>query len=102
MTKHYRHSDKSIEYVTTSLTLDTNLVEFIEKEMALREEKNMSKFIEENVNTGDKFDIEKKRKQKTFPVKKTFTFTKDFVEKIKPSGNMSLFIESSLIKTFEL
>lgn len=99
--KQYRASNDA-NYVTTSLTLDKEIIDFLELEIAKTDEKNMSKFIEDNVFDANMCDVPKRRVFKTFPRKKTFTFTEDFFNKIKLSGNMSLFIEIILIEKFDL
>lgn len=105
--KRYRSSVNDVNYKTISLTLDKNLVKRIEKEVGKTEDKNMSKFIEEIVfvtcyNSETTITVPIRRKSKTFPIKKTFTFTENFVKTIKESGNMSLFIEKVLKRKFDL
>lgn len=101
--KRYRSSVSDINYKTISLTLDKTLIKRIEKEVGKTEDKNMSKFIEELVfNSKTIKDVPARRKSKTFPIKKTFTFTEEFVKTIKESGNMSLFVEKVLKRKFDL
>lgn len=98
--KRYRPTNE--EYKTISLTLDSKLINFIETEILETEDNNMSKFIEDNLENCSFHEMPKRRKSGTFPIKKTFTFTKKFVEMIKKSGNMSLFVEERLIEKFDL
>jgi len=87
------------------LILDHDLVDFIEMEVKKEQDNNMSKFIEDNVseNLSEIKEIKSKRKYKEKKTKKkTFTFTEDFVKKIKTSNNMSLAVENILIKKFNL
>lgn len=99
--KRYR-SNEDERYKTTSLTLEKKVIDFIEKKVNKTEDKNMSRFIEENVSGHKIIEMPKRRKFKSFPIKKTFTFTEKFVEKIKKSGNISLFIEKILKKKFKI
>ncbi len=107
--KRYRNqsSDSKIKYTTVSLTLDARLIKFIDEQIQ-KEDNNMSKFIEDHVTRSmDKFKDKKdfiitRRKYKTFPQKKTFTFTVIFSKKIKEYGNMSVFVETVLSKEFKL
>lgn len=106
--KRYRERAKIGEmYSTTSLTIGKDTVEFLEKELAKKENRNMSKFVEEIVTEelekGKKITIENKnRKPGTFPIKKTFTFTSKFYSNIKKAGNSSLFVETILKNKFNL
>jgi hypothetical protein len=97
--KRYRSRTES-DYVTISLTIEKNLLDIIDEKVNSTDEKNMSKYIEETVSGCPIEKMPKRRSFKTFPIKKTFTFTKDFVKKIKKSGNMSLYIESILLNKF--
>ncbi len=100
--KRYR-TKKDTKYKTKSLTLEKKVVHFLDNEVKKTEDKNMSKFIEENVKITKKIPVmPKRRKFGTFPIKKTFTFTEDFVKAIEVSGNATLFIEESLIKKFNI
>ncbi len=107
--KRYRNQsfNSKIKYATISLTLDARLINFINEKIK-EEDNNMSKFIEDHVSkTMDKIKDKKdfsinRRKYKTFPQKKTFTFTIGFAKKIKESGNMSVFVETILSKEFKL
>lgn len=98
--KRYRTSVLDKKYKTISLTLDKKLVKKIEVEVNKTEDKNMSKFIEESLSVSKIKKMPLRRKTNSFPVKKTFTFSEEFVKKIKKSGNMSLFVEEVLQKTF--
>lgn len=98
-TNHQKRS-RSIKFQNISLTLEKKLILLIEEKLKDYENKNMSLFIEENVKNCRIKKMPKRRKFKTFPVKKNFTFSIDFVKKIKQSGNMSLFIEEKLIEIF--
>jgi len=100
--KKYRSSGKGIIYKTISLTLNENVMRFIIKETQKTEHKNMSRFIEEIIFGSVIEGMPKRRAFKSFPVKKTFTFTEEFVTIIRRSGNMSLFIESVLNKKFNI
>lgn len=100
--KRYRSSFNDIIYKTISLTLNEKLVEKIKKEVEKTEDKNMSRFIEETVHGSKIIEMPVRRESKSFPVKKTFTFSDTFVKEIKKSGNMSLFIENVLTKKFNL
>jgi|WetSurMetagenome_2_1015567.scaffolds.fasta_scaffold06496_13 hypothetical protein len=103
--KKYRDSNTQIKYTTISLTLDQRLI----SEIAIRVQSipghNTSAFIENRVTAilkNSKNKIKKKRTYKSYPIKKTFTFTQSFVERIKLSGNMSQLVESILAKDFNL
>ena len=99
--KKYRPRTKdgaSVGYKTISLTLHEKVIDFLETVNS----DNNSEFIEKNVSKMDIEEMPKRRELKTFPIKKTFTFTKNFVKKIKKSGNMSLFIEKKLIEIFKI
>ena len=67
---------------------------------------NMSQVIEETVTKiiSKKRKIEYARKpHQSYPVKKTFTFTPEFVKLLKTnSNNMSAFADAVLIKAFQL
>lgn len=100
--QRYRATGKDIVYKTISLTLDEDLMKALKTEVSKTEDRNYSQFIENAVKGAKKIEVPKRRKFGTFPVKKTFTFTEDFVKKIKTSGNMSLYIEEVLSKKFQL
>ena len=94
-----------IKYETISLTLNTQLIDFLNEKIK-NEDNNMSRFIEIHVSKTldklkNKITIER-RKYKTFPKKKTFTFSTGFVKQIKESGNMSVFVDTILTKEFKL
>jgi len=94
--KKYRSSDKN--YKTISLTIDEKVFIKLEKAVQKTKEKNMSMLIEKLVFNADMKIMPKRRKKIIYPVKKTFTFSEEFVSKIKKSNNMSLFIEKILNK----
>ena len=94
--KKYRSSDKN--YKTISLTIDEKVFIKLEKAVQKTKEKNMSMLIERLVFNADMKIMPKRRKKIIYPVKKTFTFSEEFVSKIKKSNNMSLFIEKILNK----
>lgn len=99
--KRHRSNGNS-KYDTVSLTLDPKIINFLEKEVEKTEDRNMSKLIEDIVSPLSIRKMPKRRKFKSFPVKKTFTFTEKFKKKIKKSGNMSLFVEDMIMKNFNL
>lgn len=100
--KRYRASANDIIYKTISLTLNEKLVKKLEQEVEITDDKNMSRFIEESVSGSKVVEMPVRRESKSFPIKKTFTFSDTFVKEIKKSGNMSLFIENVLTKKFNL
>jgi hypothetical protein len=100
-TKRHR-SDRSSKYVTVSLTLNPKILKTLEKKVNRTEDKNASKFIEEIVSPFRVYKMPKRRKFKSFPTKRTYTFTENFKAKIMKSGNMSLFVEDILMKHFNL
>ena len=94
--KNYRPSDPKIEYITVSLRLHNDVMTNLEKAVGRTDHHNMSIVIETIVSDKKVIETSKQRKHEGNTVKKTFTFTKPFYEKIKKSGNMSLFIENIL------
>jgi metal-responsive CopG/Arc/MetJ family transcriptional regulator len=103
--KHYRpdaESGYSTQTITMSKIVFSAVNEIVEKES----DKNMSRFIEETVRKHlpykNKKEIPKRRAYREYPVKKTFTFTHDFVSKIKEYGNTSIFIETVLKKALNI
>lgn len=94
--KKYRSSNK--KYQTISLTMTEKTFHLLEKKVNKTKDKNMSKFIEETVFMAEIIDVPKRRKKIIYPLKKTFTFSEEFVKKIKKSNNMSLYIEKILNK----
>ena len=104
--KRYRNiksKDGEVKYITVSLTLDIDLVSFLNKKVMGEDDKNMSRFIEEHVNSFMKKStdpIPLRRPYGTKPQKKTFTFTREFVTKIDKRGKRSFFIETMLKREF--
>lgn len=98
--KRYRSNKNS--YKTITLTLGKEIINFLSDEVEKTSDKNMSRFIEDNLDSCSLEKMPKRRKFKTFPFKKTFTFTEKFVKIIKESGNMSLFVEKKLTEKFNL
>lgn len=99
--KRYR-SGSTGGYKTVSLTLSKKIMNFLNKEVGKTEDKNMSQFIEESACDCSIEKMPKRRELNTFPIKKTFTFTKKFAKAIKKSGNMSLAVEHALINKFNI
>ena len=95
MNKQYRASGDN-KYLTVSLKIDKDIIKKLEKAVSKEPDNNLSRYIEETVKGSPVKEMPVRRLYKTFPIKKTFTFTEDFVKEIKPSGNMSLHIESIL------
>ena len=93
--KKYRERSGE-KYETISLTIEQETMDGIEKMAMQTEDKNISSYIEKNVINSPIEEMPKRRKFKTYPVKKTFTFTKGFVDHIRKSGNMSMFVEHVL------
>jgi len=89
---------------TISFTFDKRLVESLEKIIAEEHDKNMSRYIEDTVSSLLPFkgEVPDNRPYKSYPRKKTFTFTEDFVSRIKTYGNMSLVVETILVKKLRL
>lgn len=100
--KRYRASSDKLVYKTISLTLDEDLVKMLKAKVDETDDKNTSRFIEETVMGAKVSKMPVRRKFKSFPIKKTFTFTEKFVNEIKRSGNMSLFVEEVLTEKFNL
>ena len=89
---------------TVSFTLDNRLIESLEEKAKKETGSNVSKYIEENISPLLPFsgDIPRNRPYKTYPKKKTFTFTEDFVINLKAHGNMSLLVETIFVKKLRL
>ena len=103
--KRYRENPCRKTYVTTSLTLDRNIVIFLEEKIKHEDDKNMSRFIEEHVTKNMNLfseTIPLRRPYRSKPQKKTFTFTEEFVKAVKKRGRRSFFIESVLKREFGL
>jgi len=100
--KKYRKEETI--YRTISLTLDLRLISELALRIQKESDQNMSRFIENKVTRllKSSIKIQKRRSYKSYPIKKTFTFTDEFVKKIKASGNMSMCVESILVKEFSL
>jgi len=100
--RHRRSNIKNSQ--TVSFTLDKRLVEHLESVTDSEPDKNMSRFIEDTVFPLLPFrgEIPGNRPYKSYPQKKTFTFTEDFVSLIKAHGNMSLLVETILVKKMRL
>lgn len=96
--KRYRAAEKK-NRITISLTLDKTVLEYITWNAGQTHENNLSAFIEDYCQKFDVSLMPKRREFKTFPIKKTFTFSKEFVKKIKKSKNMSLWIDSCFTVT---
>lgn len=107
-TKRYRPSDA--KYETVSLTLGAPLVQALEKAVEFEPDKNASRFIEESISSlmkktkiiELKDDISRSSFYGSFPQKKTFTFSKDFIGMMKASGNMSFFVRSALVQILKI
>lgn len=100
--KKYRNNTGK-EFITISLLLDNKTLKKINNIVGNEPDKNMSRFIEENtIKKKNKFKKIERRKNNSNLKKKTFTFSKDFVSFIKKSGNMSVFVEKSLIENLNL
>ena len=99
--KRYREAKKE-NYMTISLTIEKDVMRKIEKAVSKTSEKNWSQYIEVAMTDARVEEMPKRRKFGTYPDKKTFTFSEDFVKKIKKSGNMSLFIEDFFAKKFKI
>jgi len=92
---------------TRSLTLHHDLLAELERRTLMRDDRNMSALIEEEVTESIKkgYKIEAvpiRRKRGTFPAKKTFTFTHKFWNQIIKSGNASLYIEKLLSEKYSI
>ena len=94
------------EFQTISLKLDEKVLENLTAKVAETEDKNMSRFIEETMLSAMeafKIDIPKRREYGSYPVKKTFTFSKNFITEVKKRNtNVSFFVDSMLAKAFNL
>lgn len=99
--KQYRHDGKDKNYQTISLTLSPKIIKFLDEKIKTLENKNMSAFIE-NAGLNFKTDFQERREYGKKPKRKTFTFSTDFIKKIKNTGNMSMAVESAIIKKFNL
>ncbi len=103
-----RTSGKDQAFLTISLCLYADVINFIEKKVINDPENNFSSFIEREVSLyieNKKLIItpmEKKHAYGSRPVKKTFTFSPGFVSLIDKSENRSLFIETILRKKFKI
>ena len=94
--KFYR--PKSGQLVTVSMTLSNAFVESIAAIIKNDPEQNMSNYIEENISPHLPYTprLPSRRKYGSYPIKKTFTFTKEFVDKLREYRNISILIESIL------
>ena len=101
--KRYRNKTDDITYKTISLVMSEPIYKKLEKAVNNETDKNMSRYIEDNVTIKNfKTSYERRDYNKDSLIKKTFTFSEDFVKKIKETGNMSLAVETVLRKKFNL
>lgn len=101
--KRYRNKANDITYRTVSLILAQPVYEELEKAVGNEFDKNMSRYIEENIDIDKIIVIDKNRVYKQTPtIKKTFTFSEKFVQNLKKSGNMSLTVENILKEKFDI
>lgn len=107
--KRFRaRSDNGHSYQTISLCLHQDIISFIENKIADEPDNNFSVFIEREITQYVEkkkiivTPIEKKHAYGSGPIKKTFTFSPDFVFMLDKSGNRSLFVETMLRKKFNL
>jgi len=101
--KRYRDKSDNHSYKTISLTFDEAVYSKLAKAVSEEEDKNMSKYIEENIDVDEIKKIDNKREyKKQTTIKKTFTFTDLFAKKLKESGNMSLAVETALKGKFNI
>lgn len=92
--------------VTISIKMSAETLQHLEKITSESVNKNMSEIIEtilsKAISKKTKFNDERKA-HRTFPVKKTFTFTKNFSELLHArTTNMSSYVDSVLKKSFSL
>ena len=94
--KQYRDSVSTGQYVTVSLTLDKELIESIEKTVD-----NVSQYIEDTITPQlpIKAPVPSRREYNKSPiVKRSFTFTPEFVSRMSKYENRSLAVELLLSK----
>lgn len=97
--KKYRHDGRRYRNVTITIAEDTLLV--LNNAIAKGTDKNISSFIE---NAGLKFDgVTGRRSYGKSPViRKSFTFSTDFIAKLNRAGNRSVALETAIIKKFKI
>ena len=93
--------------VTISLMLTEKTIDELAHKAANSDNKNMSEIIESTVRNyiskNKNIEIPARKPYFSFPVKKTFTFSPDFVKIIKNSkSNMSTYVDTVLQKAFSL
>ena len=72
--KRHRSKNSDINYKTVSLTMAEPVIKELEKAVNNTDDKNSSKYIEENVTSENITKNEEKRKYEGNKIKKTFTF----------------------------
>lgn len=93
-------------FESKTIKLDKEVFQETKNRVEQEEDKNMSRFIEDTVDDvlrNEKLDVPNRRPYRNYPIKKTFTFSHGFVDKvIKVNPNFSSVIETALAKHFDL
>ena len=96
------------DYITVSLKLRPDVLQALENAVSETIDKNMSRYIEETVSKKIRRRPVKlkdvlRQKYKTYPIKKTFTFSPAFVIELKnQNASMSFFVGEVLSRSFGL
>jgi len=97
--KKYRQS-QDVKYRKVSLKFSKQTLSLLEKATSKTEEKNLSATLEQIVSENPVKEKVLRRKRNSDLLKKNFTFTENFYQTLKKSGNMSLYVEQSLSAFF--
>jgi len=88
-----RRNRTGINLDKVTALIEEDLCILLKKAMGKTEDKNMSKYIEDNIKISK---IMKKREKKNKYIKKTFSFSSELVEKLKKGKTISLTINEGL------
>lgn len=101
-----KRRSKTTPMVTITLKLSETTMDELALKTANSKTNNMSEIIEDTVTkmVAKKIKFEYTRKpHKSFPVKKTFTFTPEFSKMLhNNTSNMSAYVDTILKKAFQL
>lgn len=89
-------------YIDTAVKIDKDVMAEVEIRMKDFTENNLSEYIENATTPFLPPAGTRKRKWKTYPVRKTLTFTEGYVKELKKTENVSLAVEELLIKALKL
>jgi len=91
--KNIKRKNGIVKYQSTTLKLSDRVL------LDLDKYENQSYFIELQMLQNEKLWINKtfiRHKRRSFPIKRTFTFTNEFKTKLKKTGNMSSAVDTVL------